>query len=112
MKKLLIASTALLLFGSVWLTGCGSKNNTSNNTSTQTLGNEQTSSGISLEDAKQSALDRVPGATEHDIRIQIETENGRYVYEGEIRYNQVEYDFEIDANTGEFLEWSEDQIYG
>ena len=108
MKNLLIISTALLLLGSVCLTGCGTKNNTS----TEALGNEQTSSGISLEDAKQSALDRVPGATENDIRIQIETENGRYVYEGEIRYNQMEYDFEIDANTGEFLEWSEDQIYG
>ena len=32
-----------------------------------------------------------------------------YKYEGEIIYQMVEYDFEIDANTGTILEWSEER---
>ena len=30
------------------------------------------------------------------------------IYEGEIYYNWTEYEFEIDASTGNFIEWSVD----
>ena len=30
------------------------------------------------------------------------------IYEGEIYYNWIEYEFEIDASTGNFIEWSVD----
>ena len=30
-------------------------------------------------------------------------------YEGEIYYNQTEYEFELNAQTGEVLEWSEER---
>lgn len=36
-------------------------------------------------------------------------DDGYYKYEGDIIYNQKEYEFEIDANTGTFLEWSEER---
>ena len=55
------------------------------------------------------ALERVPGATEQDIRIELDYDDGQYKYEGDIIYDQKEYDFEIDANSGTFLEWSEER---
>ena len=64
---------------------------------------------VSQEEAIQIALDRVPGSTEQDIRIELDHDDGVCKYEGEIIYNQKEYDFEIDANTGTILEWSEER---
>lgn len=63
---------------------------------------------ISLEEARSLALARVSGATESNIRIELDWDDGKSVYEGEIRYNGMEYDFGIDASTGNFLEWSSD----
>ena len=63
---------------------------------------------VSLEEATRIALDKVPGATEQDIRINLD--DGRQKYEGDIIYEQMEYDFEIDANTGEVIEWSEERV--
>lgn len=64
---------------------------------------------VSLEEATQTALDKVPGATEKDIRIKLDYDDGRQKYEGDIIYQQTEYDFEIDADTGEVIEWSEER---
>lgn len=62
--------------------------------------------------AKQIALDRVSGAKESDLtKFHLETDDGRQVYEGEIRYNDKEYDFEIDAVSGDVVNWEEDSIY-
>ena len=33
-------------------------------------------------------------------------DDGRQIYEGEIYYNRMEYEFEIDASTGTIIEWS------
>ena len=65
---------------------------------------------VSLDEATKTALDRVPGATEQDIRIKLDYDDGRQKYEGDIIYQQVEYDFEIDADTGEVIEWSEENV--
>ena len=64
---------------------------------------------LSQEEAIAMALERVPGATEQDIRIELDYDDGQYKYEGDIIYDQKEYDFEIDANSGTFLEWSEER---
>lgn len=64
---------------------------------------------VSQEQAMQTALERVPGATESDIRIELDNDDGQYKYEGDIIYDQREYEFEIDANTGTVLEWSEER---
>lgn len=69
-----------------------------------------TDAAVSKEEAIKKALDKVKGATESDVKIRIEQEDGRNVYDGEIIYNQKEYDFEIDAETGEILEWSEENM--
>lgn len=64
---------------------------------------------VSREKAAETALAKVPGAAEDDIRIELDYDDGRYKYEGDIIYERVEYDFEIDANSGKVLEWSEER---
>lgn len=85
------------------------KNNKNGQGNTQNTQNGQSNTEITLEEAKQLALDRVPGATEQNMKIELDYDDGYYKYEGEIIYDQKEYDFEIDANTGTFLEWSEER---
>ena len=64
---------------------------------------------ITPDAARQLVLDRVPGATIRDFReFGIDYDHGRMVFEGELRYNGTEYEFKIDAYTGEFLEWEAD----
>ena len=64
---------------------------------------------VSREKAIETALAKVPGAAENDIRIELDYDDGRYKYEGDIIYDRVEYDFEIDADSGEILEWSQER---
>ena len=64
---------------------------------------------ISVEEARSLALAKVSCATENDIRIHLENDDGRQIYEGEIYYNQMEYEFAIDASTGNIIEWSADR---
>lgn len=68
-----------------------------------------TGTTISLEEAQNIALERVPGATARDLSIELEQDDGWYTYEGDIEYNGVEYEFEIDANTGNILKWEEER---
>ena len=44
------------------------------------------------------------------ISIHKEYDDGRMLYEGEIIYGNTDYDFEIDAQTGDILEWSEGKL--
>ena len=68
---------------------------------------------ISSDEAVQSALARVPGATVANVtEFNRDYNHGRLDYEGEIHYNGYEYDFEIDADTGTFIKWEvEQEIY-
>lgn len=61
---------------------------------------------ISFDEAVQSALARVPGATVANVtEFNRDYNHGRLEYEGEIHYDGYEYDFEIDADTGTFIKW-------
>lgn len=86
--------------------------NASENSTQQGSSNtaNQTEAAISEEEATNLALERVPGASAQDLRIQLEFDDGVQKYEGDIIYDGKEYDFEIDANTGTFLEWSEERV--
>lgn len=64
---------------------------------------------LSIEKASALALERVPGATQQDLKIELDYDDAYYKYEGDIIYDQKEYEFEMDANTGEFLEWKEER---
>lgn len=76
--------------------------------STQSGGNN---TYIGEEKAKSIALAKVSGATESDIRLNLDSEDGNAVYEGSILYNNTEYEFEIDAVTGTIVSWSVESIY-
>ena len=64
---------------------------------------------VSRDEAVKTVLGKVSGATEKDVRIELDYDDGRYRYEGDIIYNGIEYDFEIDADSGRILEWEEDR---
>ena len=60
---------------------------TAGTTDKEKSGNSQNNAealGISIEEAEKIALERVPGASENDIRIQSDYDDGKYKYEGDI----------------------------
>lgn len=71
-------------------------------------GNTGTSSGnyITREKAQQLAQAKAPNATL--IKLEFEYDDGRAVYEGELREGRTEYEFKIDASTGDFIQWEQD----
>lgn len=83
----------------------------STNRSHHSSGNSAGASNVSitLEEAQNIALERVPGATVRNISIELERDDGWYIYEGDIEYDGMEYEFEIDADTGNILKWEEER---
>lgn len=76
------------------------------------FGSQATSdASVSIEEAKKIALDKVPGATEKDIHIGLDYEDGKSLYEGTIFYEQIEYGFEIDAQDGKIWSWEAESIW-
>jgi len=61
---------------------------------------------ISYERAKEIALATVGGGTVKEIEL--DRENGRLVYEVEVKYNGREYEIDIDAITGEIVKYKID----
>lgn len=67
--------------------------------------------GISAGEAQSLALARVPGASAGDmVKFETDYDDGRTVYEGEIVFGGMEYEFEIDAATGAVLEWDAEPV--
>lgn len=79
------------------------------NTGSSTNNGNASELAISMEEAQNIALERVPGATAQDMSIELDHDDGWYIYEGDILYNRMEYEFEIDANTGNILKWEEER---
>ncbi len=67
------------------------------------------STGISIEEATALVLERVDGARAEDVRIREDRDDGRIIYEGSLWTDRYEYEFEIDAATGRFLDWERDR---
>lgn len=65
------------------------------------------SSDIGMEGAKNIALKHagISGEVQYK-KAKLEREDGRYVYEIEFYYNQMEYEYEILASDGRVLDWS------
>ena len=68
----------------------------------------QSGSAISYDEAKQLVLNRVPGASDRNLEMELEHDDGILKYEGEVHYNGMEYEFEIHGESGEFIKWHED----
>lgn len=101
MRKTIIVLGILLT--TLLLAGCSSQNTTDSNSSEDTMLTEQ--------EAKQIALSKVPGATEEDIsKFKKDMDDSVPEYEGEIHYNGMEYEFEINAYDGTILEWDEEPL--
>ncbi|MBE7033457.1 MAG: hypothetical protein E7406_04430 [Ruminococcaceae bacterium] len=72
----------------------------------------QQETAITEEKVKEIALSKVPGATAENIReFKKEFDDGREKYEGKIVYDKTEYEFEIDAKTGEILKWETESVF-
>ena len=69
-------------------------------------GQSGTGTTITAEEAKAMALAKVPGATEADIwEFSTDRDDGRIEYEGEIIYDGMKYEFEIDGYSGTIRSW-------
>lgn len=66
---------------------------------------ETDGAAITEEEAIELVLERVPGAASDDVYIKLERDDGRVVYEGDLRYDGTEYEFEINAETGKIISW-------
>ena len=62
--------------------------------------------------AKQTVLNKVPGATAANIyEWKLDFDDGRWEYDGKIVYNKMEYDFTVDASSGAVTEWDVESIF-
>lgn len=69
-------------------------------------------SDIGIEAAKEIALSQVSGAAVSDItKAKADSEHGKLVYEIELQYDGQEYDFDIDAATGEIISRSQESVF-
>lgn len=77
------------------------------------IGSQSNGSAISIDEAKQLVLSRIPGATHSNIcKFETHHEDGSLLYEGEIIYDDMEYEFEIDAYSGTCRSWEAERHYG
>ena len=65
-------------------------------------------SPVSQEDAQIIAASKIPGSSRGDIRIQEEGDDGRTRYEGWCQFDNMEYEFEMDPETGIIFDWNAD----
>ena len=119
-KKILnITLLGLMLFSISFTANAKSKSNRYQNTAGRKNSNKQyvaaTASTkkngyIGVNKAISIALKKVKGAKNSNVTdVHLDREKGRMVYEGEIHYNGMEYEFDIDATTGEIVKWKVDR---
>ena len=73
---------------------------------------QSVSSGISGTEAAKAAALKYAGLSSANVRwgkVKPDKEDGRLIYEGEFYYNNLEYEFEIDAATGAIIDWDVDE---
>ena len=71
---------------------------------------EAAGAAVSEDEARATVVARVSGASASDVRLYLERDDGRLVYEGELIYNGTEYEFQIDAATGDVLDWESESV--
>lgn len=86
------------------------QNNTQNNSVNNAQNNANNTAGISVDKAKEIALSHA-GLTSSQVnfkRTELDFDGGIKKYEVEFYYNNREYSYEIDANTGNVLSYEQD----
>ena len=63
---------------------------------------------VSLEEAAAIVAGKVPGSSAADVTIWEESEDGRGRYEGELFFDDMKFEFEIDPQTGRIFDWNAD----
>lgn len=111
-----ILSTDSEVIGGGYSTGTtdSTANGTADGTadSQNTAGTSQTATGgISMEAARQTVMDKIPGIDAGNIYIHQDYEDGVYVYEGEAYHAEVKYEFEMNAFDGTITSWEAESIY-
>lgn len=65
---------------------------------------------VDLEEAKAILQEKVPGVPSDEIQIWEENEDGRSRYEGQFYFDGMDYEFELDPQTGIIFDWSADLL--
>lgn len=63
---------------------------------------------VDIQQAKRLVQQKVEGSSADNVRIWEERDDGRLRYEGELFYNGMKYEFEIDPHTGRIFDWNAD----
>ena len=84
--------------------------NTNTNNQTNNQNNNQNTQTITIDKAKEIALQNANINTNNVnfIEAKQEHDNGRLIYDIEFIYNHIEYNYEIDAKSGEILSYDQD----
>lgn len=89
-------------------TGATQKEDSNDDNNTSSTTNNDSGNKISTSKAKSIVLNKIPGAK--IIKINLEREDGRYVYDGKATLKGYEYEFEINASSGVITSWDKDKI--
>lgn len=89
--------------------GSTSQGSTSQGTAQQN--GTSTAGGISIDTAKQTVMDRIPGIDARNIYLYPDSDDGMFIYEGEAYHAETKYEFEISASDGRILSWEAESIY-
>ena len=99
------------------ITDNNGNNNNSNDNANGTIGNDtnvpNNNASITVDEAKNIALTNA-NLTEDAVKFlktELDHENGVIVYEIDFTYGDSEYDYKINANTGEIVSYDRDSIY-
>lgn len=114
LKVILAITLAILVFAGCGMNTAPNNDSASNGdtTSAANVKNEENETLKSEEEIKKIALSKVEGATEENIRkFHKDRDDGRWEYEVEIILDKTEYEFEIDAQTGEIKSWDQESIH-
>ena len=65
-------------------------------------------SPVSMEEATEIVAGKVPGSSAADVTIWEESGDGRGRYEGELFFDGMKFEFEIDPQTGIIFDWNTD----
>lgn len=65
---------------------------------------------LDIEQAKAIIAEKIPGLDAASLRLHLDQEEGRPVYEGSVIQGGTKYEFEIDATDGTIVSWEEEAV--